>query len=298
MSTPVDRRTFLAGTAATAAALSTAPLLAAVDPKKPGGGMRLGLVTYLWGQDWDLPTLIANCAKSKISGVELRTTHKHGVEPVLNAKQRAEVKARFEDSPVACVGPGSNERFDHKDPAQLKAAIEKTKAFIRLSHDIGGTGVKVKPNSWQKGVPREQTLEQIGKALAELGEDGLGFGQEIRVEVHGSIGNDFEALKKIAEVADHPSVKYCWNSNDADLAGKGMDHHYDLIRKWFGATLHVREFNVGKYPYPKLIERLTRDDYAGWILLECSTKPADRVAALAEQLKLFQAMVEKAQAKL
>jgi len=50
--------------------------------KKPG--MRFGLVTYQWGKDWDLPTLIANCKKTGLLGVELRTQHAHGVwRPIL-----------------------------------------------------------------------------------------------------------------------------------------------------------------------------------------------------------------------
>jgi sugar phosphate isomerase/epimerase len=52
--------------------------------------MQLGLVTYNWGKDWDLPTLIKNCEETGFAGVELRSTHKHGVEPALHA-QRAEV---------------------------------------------------------------------------------------------------------------------------------------------------------------------------------------------------------------
>ena len=52
--------------------------------------MRFGLVTYLWGKDWDLPTLIANCEKTRVLGVELRTEHAHGVESNLNARQRHE----------------------------------------------------------------------------------------------------------------------------------------------------------------------------------------------------------------
>ena len=54
--------------------------------------MRFGLVTYLWAQDWDLPTIIANCEKTGFRGVELRTQHAHKVETSLNAAQRAEVK--------------------------------------------------------------------------------------------------------------------------------------------------------------------------------------------------------------
>ena len=62
--------------------------------------MKLGLVTYLWGKDWDLPTLIENCEKSNLLGVELRTEHAHGVEINLSPNQRQEVKKRFEDSSV------------------------------------------------------------------------------------------------------------------------------------------------------------------------------------------------------
>jgi len=48
--------------------------------------MKLGLVTYLWAKDWDLPTLIANCEKTGYLGVELRCDHKHGVETKLSAR--------------------------------------------------------------------------------------------------------------------------------------------------------------------------------------------------------------------
>ena len=71
--------------------------------------MAFGLVTYQWGRDWDLPTLIANCEETRVLGVELRTTHAHGVEPRLNAGQRREVKKHFDGSPVTLVGLGSSE---------------------------------------------------------------------------------------------------------------------------------------------------------------------------------------------
>jgi sugar phosphate isomerase/epimerase len=169
------------------AALGTALLAPAGSAlaARPGDRMAFGLVTYLWGQDWDLPTLIANCEASRVLGVELRTEHAHGVEPRLSPEQRAEVAARFADTEVTLVGLGSNERFDHPDPQVLNKAIETTKAFIVLSHDVGGTGVKVKPDSFHKEVPREKTIEQIGRALNQLGEFGMGYGQQIRLEVHG-----------------------------------------------------------------------------------------------------------------
>ncbi|NQT87644.1 sugar phosphate isomerase/epimerase [bacterium] len=286
------RRDFLRRSVALGAAAFGAHALAA-DP--PGSKMRLGLVTYLWAKDWDLPTLIANCEKSKVLGVELRTTHKHGVEPKLNAQQRADVKKRFADSPVIFLGPGSNENFDSPDPARLKKSIEATQAFLQLSHDCGGSGVKVKPNSFHKGVPHEKTIEQIGASLNTLGKFAAELDQEVRLEVHGQCC-ELPTIKAIMDVATHPSVAVCWNSNGQDLNGKGLAHNFDLVKGRFGATAHVRELNVGDYPYQDLMTLFVKMDYAGWILLECRTKQKDRVQALVEQRELFAKMIAKGQA--
>ena len=291
-----SRRTFLKGsTAAAAAALLASPaeLLKGAAPA-PGSAMKFGLVTYLWGQDWDLPTLIRNCSASKVLGVELRTTHAHKVEPSLNADERKEVKKRFADSPVTMVGIGSNERYDNPNPAVVAKAIEATKTFIKLSHDVGGTGVKVKPDRFHKGVEQEKTIEQIGKALNQLGEYAEGWGQEIRLEVHGQC-SQLPTIRKIMDVAQNKNVAVCWNSNGQDLQGEGLEHNFDLVKKRFGATAHVRELEDKNYPYEKLMELFVRMDYSGWVLLEARGRPKDRVAALGQQLKLFSSMVAKGQ---
>ena len=300
MITDLTRRDFLrhgmAAGAVTAAVSRLPEALAARKARpKPGSRMRLGLVTYLWAKDWDLPTLIANCEKSGVLGVELRTTHKHGVERTLTAGQRAEVKKRFDDSPVVHVGIGSDERFDDPDPAKLERAIEATKAFIKLSHDCGGSGVKVKPNSFNKSVPREKTIEQIGRSLNIVGKFGADFGQQIRLEVHGQC-SELPTIKAIMDVATHPNVGVCWNSNATDLKGKGLEHNFNLVKDRFGATAHVRALdNPGEtYPWQKLIDLFVGMDYAGWVLLEARAKRKDYVAALARQRELFAAMVAKA----
>jgi sugar phosphate isomerase/epimerase len=35
--------------------------------------MKLGMVTYQWGAEWDLPTIFRNCKQTGYEGVELRT---------------------------------------------------------------------------------------------------------------------------------------------------------------------------------------------------------------------------------
>src|SRR3546814_593736 len=152
---------------------------------KPASKMKLGLVTYLWGKDWDVPTLIANCTATGLAGVELRVEHAHGVSPEMSKRDRRLVKDQFADSKVLCVGMGTNEQYDFPDQQRLRASIARTKEFIQLSADIGGTGVKVKPNAFHKGVPHEKTMAQIGASLNELAAYAAEFGQQPRLEVHG-----------------------------------------------------------------------------------------------------------------
>jgi hypothetical protein len=288
----LTRRTFLQGTsAAVAGALTYGSTAFAAAPAE---GMKFALCTYLWGRDWDLPTLLANCEKTQVLGVELRTEHAHGVGPKLNAAQRAEVRKRFADSPVKCVGLGSNECYDSPDPNRLKKSIEDTKAFLQLSHDVGSAGVKVKPNSFQKDVPHEKTIEQIGRSLNEIGAFAAGLGQEVRLEVHGSCA-ELPTIKAIMDIATHKSVGVCWNCNGEDLRGAGLEANFKMVCGRFGQTAHVRELDDKSYPYPQLIELFVKSAYQGWILLEARTNPADRVAALAQQRALFLDLVAKAQ---
>ena len=284
-----SRREFFRKSLAAGAALSLFdPLLAMAKAGK--SKMKMGLVTYQWGKDWDLPTLIANCEETGFLGVELRTQHAHGVETTLNTSQRKEVRKRFDDSPVTCVGYGSNFDYHHVDQAVLSDNIEQTKAYIKLCKDIGATGIKVKPNALPEGVSREKTLAQIAASLNEVGRYASDMGQVIRVEVHGRETQKLPNMKTIFEQVTEKSVTICWNCNDQDLLPPGLEANFHSVKKWFGDTVHIRELNEGEYPYQQLMKLFKEMDYEGWILLEARTSPANRIAAMKEQLELFKAM--------
>ena len=287
MNTEKPRREFLKEIAILGAAASCGTsTFALADQTK--SRMKLGLVTYLWGKDMDLETLIDSCEKSGFTGVELRTQHAHKVEPSLSSSERAEVRKRFEDSSVTLVGYGSNAQYHEADAEKVKANIELTKDYIRLMKDCGGSGVKVKPNGFPKNVSREKTIEQIGKALNEVAAFGADHGQEIRVEVHGRGTSELPVMKAIFDVADHPNVGVCWNSNDVDLKGEGLEHNFNLVKDRFAKTVHVREMNLGKYPYAQLMKLFLQENYEGWILLEARTNPQDKVKAMIEQREWFE----------
>jgi len=255
--------------------------------------MQFGLVTYQWGRNWDLPTLISNCEKTGVHGLELRTQHAHGVETTLTSQQRAEVKNRFRNSSVICVGYGSNFEYHSPDQMRLRENIDQTKEYIKLCSDIGATGIKVKPNDLPAGVPKEKTIAQIGASLNEIGKYAKDFGQLVRVEVHGNLTQEIPNMKAIFEHVTEDNVKICWNCNDQDLLPPGLEGNFDLIKKWIGDTVHIRELNVGDYPYQKMFELFGKINYKGWILLEARTEPADLILALREQVSLFNKMTGK-----
>ena len=229
--------------------------------------MKLGTVTYNLAQDWDVPTIIKNCEAAEFQGVELRTSHKHGVEVSLNKEQRAEVRKQFANSKVELMGLGSAFDYHVPDQQKLRKDIEATKEYIVLAQDVGATGVKVRPNGLPKEVPVEKTLEQIGRSLHELGVFAKEHGQVIRLEVHGTGTSLLPNIKRIIDVADHPNVGVCWNSNPTDLDGDGFDRNFDLVKNKI-VSVHLRDLFIEDYPFRKLFARLNETQFSGYCLAE------------------------------
>src|ERR1044072_8517791 len=256
---------------ASRAALGAEPTVSYAKPAK----IRLGTVTYNLAKDWDVPTIIKNCEQAGFEGVELRTSHAHGVEVTLTPSQRQDVARRFRDSKVELMGLGSAFDYHTPDQAKLRKDIDATKAYIVLAHDVGARGVKVRPNGLPKEVPKEKTLEQIGQSLRELGEFGEGHGVQIRLEVHGPETSLVPNIKSIMDAANHRNVGVCWNSNQTDLAGEGFDHNFNLVKKKI-FTVHMRDLYLEEYPFRKLFNGLVESGFTGFCFAEipASTDPA------------------------
>jgi sugar phosphate isomerase/epimerase len=250
--------------------------------------MQLGLVTYQWGADWDLPTLIKNCEATGFRGVELRTTHKHGVEPSLTDAQRKDVAKRFADSRVELVGLGTVCEYHSPDASVLAKNIEDTKAFIRLCHDVGGSGVKVRPNGLPAGVPVAKTLEQIGKSLDEVAAFGSGYGVEIRLEIHGRGTSEIANIRKIMDVSRQSGSKLCWNCNAEDLAGPGLAANFTSVQERLG-TVHIHDL-ISSYPWPELFGLLKKANFDGWTLLEEGGQTADPLRVMQYYRRLWETM--------
>jgi sugar phosphate isomerase/epimerase len=228
---------------------------------------QLGIVTYNIAKDWDVPTILSRLERLHYAGVELRTTHAHKVEVNLTKAQRDELRQRFADSPVQLAGLGSVFEYHASDPAVVRRNIDGTKEYVRLAHDIGAPGVKVRPNGVPTGAELDATLRQIGRALHEVGEDAQGFGVEIRVEVHGSVTSELENFAKILAYADHANVYACWNSNASDVKGGSIKQTFALVAPKVH-EVHLHDLTDESYPWRELFALLKAQNYQGFTFAE------------------------------
>jgi sugar phosphate isomerase/epimerase len=281
----MKRRDFLSSVAALPAA---AALPARTSQVSGRTALKLGTVTYNIAKDWDVATIIKNLTEVGMDAVELRTTHKHGVEIALPPAARAEVRKRFEDSPVKIGGLGTICEYHSPDTAVLRKNIEETKAWIALAKDIGSPGVKVRPNALPKEAPEEKTLEQIGKALAECGAAAQDQGVKIQLEVHGTGTARLPRIRKIMDYAgNHPGVRVCWNSNQTDLLDGGFEPAFALVKHQIG-QIHMRDLFLEEYPWRALFAGLADLKFDGYCFAEIP-ESADPVRVLKYYRALFRA---------
>lgn len=281
----LSRRSFLSAAAATPALLST---VGAADKVKPAGKFKLGLVSYNVSATWDLRTTLDICKRLGIAAVECRTTHKHGVEPSLDAVARKDVKKQFADAGVVFWGCGSICEFHSPESSVVEKNVETCKQFVKLVADLGGKGVKVRPNGVAKGSTPEKACEQIGKALIECGKAASDAGVEIWVEVHGSVTQLPKNMKAIMDFCGHPSVGVTWNSNPTDLVNGSIAEGFDLLSKHI-KSCHINNLENdanGKYPYRDLFKRLAGIGYDRYTLIEVGqTYDPDKGEAYLKQYK-------------
>lgn len=271
MKMKASRRKFVRSCLATVSlsALNQSQVIA--QPKKNpalgGGGFKLGIVTYNIAKDWDIATIIKHCEATGYEAVELRTTHKHGVEPSLSKTQRAEVRQRFADSKVRLSSLGSVCEFHSPDLAVVRKNIDECKRFVELAHDLGMLGVKVRPNGIPKEAPEERTLAQIGQALRECGEATQASGVEIWVEVHGAESQVPSRMRRMMELANHPQVGICWNSNPTDVENGSVKKSFELLKPWL-RSVHINELWKPDYPWRELFGLLKQAQYNRYCLME------------------------------
>jgi sugar phosphate isomerase/epimerase len=252
------------------AGLGAAPANAAKPDvvRTPGGNMKLGMVTYKMGEKMTVDELITFCQTVGIEGVELRATHKHGVEIELSKTEREKVKKTFLDSGIELAGMGSAYEFQSRDAAELKKNVEGAKAYAQLAADVGAPSIKVRPNKLYDDEDHAKTIERIGTNWREVAAFAADLGVQTRMEVHGRGSSEPAKMRQMIDVADHPNALICWNSNSGEQDEKGsIKKNFDLLKDYIG-QVHITDIGVYQYPWQQLFDLLAEIGFSGYCFAE------------------------------
>jgi len=260
--------------------------------------LKLGLMTYKIGADWDIETIIENLQTTKIEHVELRTTHKHGVEVSLSKQQREDVKKRFEDAQIA-ISLASGFSYHYDDQSELRKNIEGTKEYLQLAADLGAEGVRVFPNAVpaEGNKDRERILWQIAKSASECATVGYNLGVQVRLEEHGTGTANIPVIRQILDYADNPHLYIIWNCMNSDFTGEGLpkgyegmglEEQFDLVKDRIGC-IHLRDLSTD-YPWRRLFSLLSASGYKGYCDIEVSPASCEPIRYLQNFRALFLAL--------
>lgn len=260
--------------------------------------LKLGLMTYMIGSAWDIETIIENLKITKLDHVELRTTHKHGVEVSLTKQQRDEVKKRFADANIV-ISLASAFSYHHADQSELKKSIESTKEYLQLAADLGAEGIRVFPNEVPEegNKNRDKILKQIARSASECANVGYNLGVQVRLEEHGKGTANIPVIRKILDYADNPHLYIIWNCSESDFTGEGLPKGYEgmsledqfnLVKDRIGCV-HLRDLSTN-YPWRKLFSLLSTSGYKGYCDIEVSPASCESIRYLENFRTLFLAL--------
>lgn len=262
----MNRRNFVAANTGALLVGSSSILRAApIDGGRPK--FHLGAVTYNTLKDYDVDTIIRVLQAAGFEAVELRTGHKHGVEPSIGADERLQVRRKFEASKIRLVSYGTTCRFQSPDPAERDRQLSVAKQFVDLAHDTGAIGIKIQPMGFPDGVSIPTTIANFGASLHQLGDYGSGKGVEIWVEVHGRGTSDPPNAAAIIKAAAHKNVGVCWNSNDTDIVNGSVKPSFELLKPWI-RSVHINELADEHYPWRELFAMLRSINYDRYTFAE------------------------------
>jgi len=254
--------------------------------------VKLSLLTYNLGKDFELDELIRICETYDYDGIEFRSgVGPHGVEISATKEQRREIEKKMAASTVDIAGIGTSCRFESLDDAERQEHIDEAKAFIDLAADIGCPRIRVFGNSFPEGADKSVVIRNVGEALGEIAEHAEPSGVDVNLELHGNFSYWKYTLEAV-EIADHVRVGVVYNCNVSEIAYGSIGQFLNPIAPYL-RHVHMHELeNI--YPYELLFRWLKDIGYTGYCSVESDTPSPDAERIIQIYSLLYKAWVDNA----
>jgi sugar phosphate isomerase/epimerase len=255
--------------------------------------VKLCLLTFNLGRDFELDELLEVCDRYGYEGVECRAqaNHGHGIELDTTAEESAEIKEKFAAARVNLAGISTGARFESLDPEERQKQIDISKQFIDLAADVGAPRIRVFGNAFPEGADKDEVVENVGHALREIAEHAEGTGVDCNLEMHGDFYRWQYTLRAV-EIADHDRIGIVYNCDRRETAWGPISTFIEPVAQYL-RHVHLHDIESPDYPYQDLFRILRNMGYGGYLSLEASpSEDPERVLGL--YARLYEAMHELA----
>lgn len=172
---------------------------------------------------WPWRKVLDQAAGLGFAGIELR-----GLEGEMDLTKRPEFGARAIAAAVAdlkaldltIAALGASTRLHEPNPLTLELQMDEARRFVDLAHRLGAPWVRVFPDRFVPGEPREATIARVGANLAELGWFARGSGVGVLVESHGEFTESASLAGMMKAAGRAPGVGLVWDTHHTVSNGK------------------------------------------------------------------------------
>jgi sugar phosphate isomerase/epimerase len=229
--------------------------------------MKFGLHTFTIGARFSLEEIAHLWPSAGFHGVEFRCDmqEKHGVDPAMTQHERQHVREIVAGAGLQICGLGTSQRFEYVEPAQRRAAIERSKRFIDLAADLGAPRIRVYGNQFPAGIDKAEVVNYVTESIADCAAYAEGTGVDVMLHMHGDFNSPEYCLPLVQRV-NNPNLALDYNSDARDVINGSIAATFYQVKDYV-RHVHVHGIEEGKYPYRELFRILKEINYAGYITI-------------------------------
>ena len=201
--------------------------------------MQLSFMTWVC-PDWDLSQILTGAIRYGYESVEPRAEtgqQKHGVEIESTKKERASIKAAFEDAGIVMSCIATSRRYAIADAKERAESVEITNRFVELADDLGCHHLRVFGGGTPEGMEFSDAKKYVGESLRAAAEAAEGTEVYLCIETHDAycLADD---LMEVVRMADHKNVAVCWDIMHPVTHGMSMEDAFEHVKG------HVRHCHI------------------------------------------------------